>query len=662
MTEDHYLQGIVIVLGTALFMSSVLRAVRVPSVIGFLLTGIAIGPSGWQLIHPDAVQQFSEFGLIALLFTIGLELSPEPLMKSGRQLLVGTALQVTLTLAVSGAVLLLLTPLDLMASLVLALATALSSTAIVLKQMSDRNETTSVHGLITTGILLVQDILVIAVLLISSLVSAGSAGGGHGGMVQSGIGLLGLLLTVVFARRFLPSLLSQIAHLGGNELITLFAVLMACGGAWLATVAGWSPALGACVAGLLLAEADERHQLVAEITPFRDIFNAVFFISLGMSFDVLTVIEHLPLLIVAVLATLVLKTVLTAVAVMLAGRPLRVALQVGIGLCTVSEFSYVLERQACDLGVLKAETLNLTVAYAVGTMMLGALLYPLAGPISSRVSGVLTRKRGAAGSVSEQPRETSFDNHVIIIGYGVTGSNLAQMLKSTSVPFVVVEMNKVLIREAQGRGATVVVGDAARMSILEHAGIASARVLVVSINDRRASQRIVAQASARRPDLYILVRANFASELDGLYEKGATMVIPEDFETSIEVAAHVLKRYGIPDNIVEAQIASVRTGGYAMLRGRPTTRASNAELMKILDRTTTQTFYIEDDAAVCGKTIGQINLRAQTGCMIIAVVRSGVPRIGPGPEVDLQANDVLVLVGAHRQINEAKVILQEKRA
>jgi len=140
------------------------------------------------------------------------------------------------------------------------------------------------------------------------------------------------------------------------------------------------------------------------------------------------------------------------------------------------------------------------------------------------------------------------------------------------------------------------------------------------------------------------------------------MVIPEDFETSIEVAAHVLKRYGIPDNIVEAQIASVRTGGYAMLRGQPMTRASNAELMKILDRTTTQTFYVEDDAAVCGMTIGQINLRARSGCMIIAVVRSGVPKIGPGPEVDLQANDVLVLVGAHRQINEAKTILQEKRA
>jgi monovalent cation:H+ antiporter-2, CPA2 family len=172
----------------------------------------------------------------------------------------------------------------------------------------------------------------------------------------------------------------------------------------------------------------------------------------------------------------------------------------------------------------------------------------------------------------------------------------------------------------------------------------------------------VAQVRGQRPDLYILARASLISDIDALYQRGATLVIPEDFETSIEVAAHVLKTFGIPDNLIEAQIAAVRTGGYAMLRGRPTTRATHTELIKILERTTIQTFYLADDCFACGLTIAQLNLRAITGCMVIAVVRAGNPTTNPGPEHELHSNDVLVLVGAHAQIEAAKALLQRNEA
>lgn len=662
MSQTYYLSQIVTLLGTAVAVSWLFRLVRLPSIIGFLITGLVIGPSGWQLIPRVSVEQFAELGLILLLFTVGLELSPEPLIKSGKRLLTATGVQVFVTVVLTLLVLNFFSPPSLSTGAVIGLAVALSSTAIVLKQMSDRGETTSTTGVIITGILLLQDVLVIVVLLIVSLTSARQAGGWQTIAIRSAVGLAGLAASVLVARRILPFILSQVSRHGGRELITLCAVLAACGGAWLAGVAGWSPALGACIAGLLLAGADERHQLVAEISPFRDVFNALFFVSLGMSAELGIAFDHLALVAGAILATLLLKSVVTAFAVRAAGWPMRVGIQVGIALCTVSEFSYVVVQQAHEANLVPASVLNIVVVYAVGTMMLGALLYPLAKPVSVFVSDRLFQGQAPARSETSDPAREHFKNHVVIVGYGVTGSNLSRMLTATRVPHCVVEMNQGLVKKARLAGEPVVVGDATRMSILFHAGIDSARVFVTAINDKQATQRIVAQVAARRPDLYILARTGFASDIEELSRRGATLVIPEDFETSIEVAAHVLKTFGIPDNIVEAQIAAVRAGGYAMLRGMPTTRAANAELIRILERTTTQTFYIGEGTYPCGLTIGQLNVRAVTGCMIIAAVRSGKVTTNPGPGFTFLANDVLVLVGAHAQIEAAKALLNRQDA
>jgi CPA2 family monovalent cation:H+ antiporter-2 len=656
MTDTNLIDEIVVLFGTALGVAWLFRAVRVPSIIGFLITGMAIGPSCWQLVSQDHVGYFAELGLVLLLFTVGLELSPEPLVRTGRRLLAVTAGQVAATAAVVAVILSIGTILSVSAKLILGAAIALSSTAIVLKQMSDRGETNSTTGLIMTGILLLQDVLVIALMLILSLVLPDSAGGG--GLTRMAIGIGGLLIIIILARRFLRPVLNQITRHGGRELITLFAVLMACGGAWLAQEVGWSPALGACIAGLLLAGADQRHQLVAEITPFRDVFNALFFISLGMLVQTNVIFENAVLLLGAIAATLLLKPVITAATVALAGWPLRIGITVGIGLCTVSEFSYVLAYEAQQVHLLAPGLLDVLVVYTVGTMMAGALLYPLAGPIAASVAAFVQPDVPAQDEgVSVEKRER-FQNHVIIVGYGFTGSNLARMLKATHVPHCVVEMNQSHITAARNAEIPVVIGDATRMAILEQAGIQTARALVTAINDHQATLRVVAQAATRRPDLYILARTQFVRDIDRLYSLGAKLVIPEDFETSVEVAAHVLKQFGIPDNIVEAQIAAVRAGGYGMLRGKPTDRAAHVELIKILERTAIQTYYLDDDSYANGRTLAQLDLRARTGCTVIATVRAGQPTTNPPPDFLLQANDVLVLVGAHRQIEAAKALLQ----
>jgi CPA2 family monovalent cation:H+ antiporter-2 len=343
---------------------------------------------------------------------------------------------------------------------------------------------------------------------------------------------------------------------------------------------------------------------------------------------------------------------------MLAGWPLRIGITVGIGLCTVSEFSYVLAHEAEQANILPPGLLDIVIVYAVGTMMAGALLYPFAGLAATSAArfalrGTPEKEDGLFPEESER-----FKDHVIIVGYGFTGSNLARMLKTTHVPHVVVEMNQSHVKAAHEAGSPVIVGDSTRMAILESAGIDKARALVIAINDLQATRLVTAQASARRPNLYILARTAFVRDIERLYDLGAKLVIPQDFETSIEVAAHVLRQFGIPDNVVEAQIAHVRSGGYGMLRGKPTDRAAHAELIKILERTAIQTFYLDDDSYAQGHTIAELDLRARTGCTVIAAVRSGQPTTNPPPDYALQVNDVLVLVGAHRQVEAAKALLQ----
>ena len=657
MPETFFLRAIVVILSASLIIAWLFRKIRIPSVIGFMIAGIAIGPSGWELVREDQVFNLAQLGLVLLLFTVGLELSPEPLMRAGWRLILVAGIQVFGTLFFVFIVLHLFSPLGVFANVLIALAVASSSTAISLKLLSDRAETASTVGVLVAGMQLLQDITIIVIMLAVSMFFAG--GNAETSLAGMGMQLAGLALTiaVVFvARRVLPRILDEVTHYGGRELLTLFAVLMACGGAWVVTLLGWSPALGACIAGLLLADADHRHQLVAEITPFRDVFNALFFATLGMMVDLNEALARLPFLALIIVGTMFMKTVIAGGGVVFAGWPIRIAIQVGIIMSMLSEFSYVLVLQAHTAGLIEASTLGLMISYAVGTMMAGALLFPATRPIATFLSD---KVNGSAPDFEERiSTDASLQSHVIIIGYGPTGANLARMLKATHVPHCVVEMNRANVAAARRAEVPVVVGDATRMSILKHAGIDNARVLVVAVNDKHATERIVAQVAARRPELYILARSDFVNEIDRLRQLGAKLVIPQDFETSIEIGAHVLRQFGIPDNIVEAQIASVRAGGYAMLRGKATDRAATAELIKVLQRTATQTFYIGKESAACGKTIAETDLRARTGCMIIAVVRAQKPTTNPSPDFRLAANDVLVLVGAHQQIEAAKKILE----
>jgi monovalent cation:H+ antiporter-2, CPA2 family len=660
MHDTQFLGQVAVLFGTAVLVALIFRLAKAPTIIGFLCTGMAIGPSSWELIDQHAVEQFAEVGLVLLLFTIGLELSPAPLLRMGFRVLQAMGIITVAMISLTVLVLTQFGDMSLSAAILIGISVSLSSTAIVLKQLSDSGEVQSTKGNLITGILLLQDVFVIIVMMLIPMFVGSSDGDSSNGMVTIFLMFGGLIVVATITRKILPSFISQVMHHGGQELLTLFAVMMACGGAYLAQKAGWPPALGACIAGLLLANADVRHQLVAEITPFRDVFNALFFIALGMTVQLGNVLAHWPILLVAVLTTLILKGMITLGAVKLAGWPVRIAIQVGVGLCTVSEFGYVLASEADAVGLLPEGFIDMMVAYTVGTMLFGAIAFPIGNDMATRISVRFSKKEEEAHQLSDfDINSEEMNNHVIIVGFGINGENLVQVLNATQISHSVIEMNQGLVHKAREMGSHVVVGDATRVTILEHAGIMRARAIVVAVNTPEDTRRIVSQARRLRPDIYIAVRTYFVTELEPLSDQGANVVVPADFEASVKIFSHVLEEFDIPRNILAAQIAAVRAGGYGLFRGRSTsTPESMEDLLKVLQITATQTFYLPESSLACGKSVAELNIRSKVGANIIAVVRDRQPNTNPGPDFILKASDVLVLVGAHEQLHLAKKLLE----
>lgn len=649
------LTDLVVVFGAALGVAWLMRFLKAPAIIGFLCAGILIGPTGLNLVHRHKIEFFAELGLLLLLFTVGLELSPEPLLRMGKRLLAATGLQLGATTLAVAAALHGLLGLAWPAALVVGVAIALSSTAIVLKQLSDRGETDSAAGALVTGILLLQDIAVILLLIILPLF--GRAGAAPLAIAwKAGLALAALVGVTLLARRLVTPLVNLVFRHGGQEFMTLFAVVMACTGAWLADLANWSWALGSCIAGLLLAQTDLRHQLRAEATPFRDVFNALFFISIGLLVDLPLLARHALPIGLAVAAILAVKIVLTAGAALAAGWPLRLALICGFSLCTVSEFGFVLAREATQLGWLTSDFLAHLVACTVGTMLLGAACVPLAEPLAAFLTRRLRPEPAPPAPTQAAP---ALSGHVLIVGQGTNGRNLAHVLRAVGISHLAIEMNRTIAARARHEGTPIIVGDATRRLILEKAGLQTARALVVVVAERHATRRIIAQARHARPDLYILVRTRYIWELDALYRLGARQVVAEEFETSIEIFAHVLKEFAVPDNVIDRQIAHIRAERYRMLRGRVADdRALQGEWLRLLEFTQTETFLVPRGGPACGRTIRELALRSRTGTTIVAVTRAGRAVPSPSPDFRLEADDLLVLIGSPPELSAARRYLE----
>jgi CPA2 family monovalent cation:H+ antiporter-2 len=557
------LNDLLILLAASLPIAFLCSRLRVPVIVGFMLTGVAIGPAGLGLIRQAAeVELLAEIGVVLLLFTIGLEFSLKRLMEMKRLVLGGGGLQVVLTtLLVLGLCLAVGRAFN--QALFIGFLFALSSTAIVLKSYMDRAEIDTPHGRAGVGILLFQDLCIVPMMLLTPILS-GREGSSFGNIaLRLGTALAVVAGIILAARTVVPLLLKHIVQLRSPEVFIIFVVLVSLGTAWLTSLFGMSMALGAFVAGLVLSESEYSHQIVSDVLPFRDVFNSIFFISVGMLLSVHFLFTHLFSVLGLVVALIVGKMLLTWLAVYWLCHSPRIALMVGLGLAQIGEFSFILAKVGAAQGLLAGEEYQHFLAAAILSMIVTPLFISLA----PRAGGWLQAR--FAPQASHEP-ETSvaqpLTHHVIVVGYGLNGRNLSRVLQRIEIPYRVLELNAETVRQARAAGVPIEYGDAVRREVLLHAGIQRAAVLVVAISDPLASRHTVALARELNPALSIIVRTRYLSELPELYELGATQVIPEEFETSIEIFARVLEDYGIAAEIIERETEAVREAGYEVLR------------------------------------------------------------------------------------------------
>jgi CPA2 family monovalent cation:H+ antiporter-2 len=589
---------------------------------------------------------------------IGLEISLKSLQRIRSTILGGGFLQVLFTLFATAAIAYPFLE-KLNASLFTGFLVALSSTAVVMRLLFDRGETDSPHGRLSMGILIFQDLCVVPFMLLIPILA------GHQGSAAELLWTLlksaAILFAIIFGARWLvPNLLHQIVRTRSRELFIITIILLCLGTAFLTSELGLSLALGAFLAGLVISESEYAYQAISDILPFKESFNGLFFISIGMLINLSFLNRHPVTIISAVAIILLLKAFTGFLSVHLLGHPVRASLQTGLYLAQIGEFSFVLAMAGKSAGLIAEDQYQLFLSASVLTMVLTSFVFwaspGISGWISSRrLLERLDRMRRIAEKEGFPSRR---EGHVIIIGFGLNGRNLAEVLKEVSVPYVVLEINNDTVLQMKKKGEPIFYGDGTSPEILRKVGMATARMLVVAISDPAATRRIVQLARKESPRLYIIVRTRYTAEVEDLLGLGANEVIPEEFETSIEIFAKVLHHYQVPKNLLIEQIERIRSGSYEVLRRVELPTKNLPQKCEILIDVDTEAYLVKEGSYASGRSIKELRIRSTTGATVIAIKRENEIIPSPGLEFVFNPGDILYLIGSQESLSKAFALLE----
>jgi CPA2 family monovalent cation:H+ antiporter-2 len=649
------LRDLSIVLAIATAVALVFGRLHLSVVAAFLVAGAILGPTGAGLVSESGmVDALAEIGVALLLFTVGLEISLANLGMMRRRILQGGGVQLSATILLT-VVVLSIAGFYLPEATFIGFVLSLSSTAIVLKVYADRMELDSAHGKISIGILLFQDMAVIPMmLLIPSFRQWETAQFSSVAftLVKAGVGVGVILLA---ARFVIPLLLKEVIRLNSREILAMTVLCLILGTAWVARWWGLSLAMGAFLAGMVISESVYVHEIAAQIFPFRDVFNGVFFISVGMLLDLPFLVRHLPMILFISVTVVLLKGFCAGAAIRTLKYPWRVSVIGAVGLAQIGEFSFLLMSEGFRDGLVGTDVYQYLLAVAILTMVATPFLIRGAPWAARFFVRRVVRGDEPEEPAAESPEAGRIDNHVIIAGYGMNGKNLALVLRSTHVPYLVVDLNDALVREGREAGEPVFFGDVNNPEILDRVGVDRARTLVLAISDPMATRRAVAVARRANPGLTILVRTRYVADVDDLISLGANAVIPEEFETSVEIFSRVLHEYHVPAHIIAQQEELIRSGTYRILRERVPSRSGGllSEFEEFLRRKVIELFYISPDSPWAGRTIRDLPFENGAGIVLLAVLRKDHAIIQPSPEETIEAGDKLVLFGGHAPLATA---------
>ena len=659
--EIKLLQDIAIIFGLAIIVLQVCHRIKLPAIIGFLVTGALVGPHGLHLVKSvHEVELLAEIGVVLLLFTIGLEFSLKELFRLKRLVLIGGTLQVFMTIIVTTTIIFFGFHLPANRAIFIGFLMALSSTAIVLRLYQERAELDSPHGETILAILIFQDIIVVLLMLLTPFLAG--AGGEGLELAQSLLVMLvktGVILgLVLFAARYLvPHVLFLVARTRSREMFLLTIVTICLFTTWLTSLGGLSLGLGAFLAGLVISESEYSTAALGNMTPFRDIFMSFFFVSIGMLLDVRVMFAHPEIVGLLTVGIVLMKFGIVLLIAIMLGVSLRSALLTGLALVQVGDFSFVLSKFGLDHNFLVGLRYQYFLVVAVITMAITPFLVSLSPWLAEfllRLPFPDRLKRGVA-SMGRDEREIetgAVENHIIIIGYGLNGQNLTKAAISANIPYVIIETNPETVRREKKEGKNIFYGDATHVPVLEHAGISSARIAVIAISDYVASRQITRQIKELNPDLHLIVRTRFVSEIDPLRALGADEVIPEEYETAVEIFIRVLNHYLVPQQDIDRFMNEVRADGYQMLRSKPRSFVSVCDMSGCLTDSEMKVIQLEDGSPFAEKTIAEIGMRKNYGVTILAIRKDDKMEPNPPADRKLQAGEILILFGTSEDMTK----------
>ena len=659
--EYEFLKSLEVIFIASAAVILLLYKLKLPSLIGFIVAGVIIGPHGVGLIEDiHFIQILAEIGVILLLFTIGIEFSMAKLVRIRKAVLGGGGAQVLFTILISAAITYTAIG-DVNKSIFFGFLYALSSTAIVLKLLIERGEIDSPHGHTMVGILIFQDLCIVPLMLLIPVLS-GDGISLVDVAVKMGKAALIIIIVLVSARWFVPSLLHQIVRTKSRELFLTTIILLCLGIALLTAKFGLSLALGAFLAGLIISESEYAHQAISDILPFKDSFMGLFFVSIGMLVDTGFVFDNSLRIAEVVIFIFGLKIITGTGAALATGASMRSSVLTGLGLAQIGEFSFVLAVAGKESGLISEAFYQIFLSSSVVTMIMTPFLLNAAPPVSEWIARrpllkkLIRRRDMLEGEGSSSKRQ----DHVIIVGFGLNGRNLAKVLREAEIPYTVLEMNSDTVREMKKKGEPMHYGDGTSVEILHKLGIQRARLLVVAISDPVSTRRIVSIARHANPHIYIIVRTRYLIEVDDLKILGADEVIPEEFETSIEIFSRVLHRYSFPRNAILDMVDKIRSNSYTALRSVELPRRHLFEKYEWLPEIEIDGYRIPEVSGLSEKTIKELQIRKKTGVTIIAVRRGKTVHTNPEPDFKFRSGDIMLFTGDRENMNTALDFFQGK--
>lgn len=654
------LKGIVIIFALSIFVNLIFMKIRIPTVVGYLLTGVIAGPHMLSLAGGrNEIEVLAEIGVVLLLFTIGMEFSLQHLLKIRRIVFFGGFIQVFITAGIFFLISYFY-QMTWQSRLFIGFLVALSSSALVMKLLQERSEITSNYGRTVLGILIFQDLLLVPLLLFTNLLADNSAVNIPREIIFLIIKVV-LIISLVYAgnRWVLPRLLHLVA-MTKNQEIFIMSIFMICFAiALLTSKLGMSLAFGAFLAGLMISESEYSHNVFGNFLPIKDIFASFFFVSIGMLLDLSFVNDHLPLVILSVFLVLTFKTVIAGGTGFILGHTLQGTLLIGLSLSQVGEFSFILAKMGHNSAILSDFYYQLFLAVAVITMATTPFLIRVSKPLFNAMCRMPLPKVMFSGLFPLKEIEIPyFKNHLVIIGKDASAIKLSVMAKNNNLKHISIVFDPAMARDKMKNGDMVVYGDAANEPVLRKAHVDTADIIIISVGSIVPSMSIIEKVRNLNSDAYIMVRSPLMKNIGQLYHSGADQVLPEKLEIAIDMLNKVLIRRNTPNKEINRIIKGIRVSNLGVFSDKDiNTRASILDEFSDIE---ISSIRVEEGSIAEGKSPADIELRKKTGVTLLAIKRGDFTLEHPSPDTILHSNDVAYVLGDTHQVENATTLFQNK--